>query len=72
MKVRRSLGLALVLAAFLMTPLAAEAQPPAGKVWRVGLFHVGLDHEPPTLAPLREVLKRLGYEDKNPPSRPAS
>jgi hypothetical protein len=33
-------GLAAVLAA----PLAAEAQP-AGKVYRVGLFHVGLDHD---------------------------
>jgi putative ABC transport system substrate-binding protein len=29
----------------------------------VGLFHVGLDHDPPGLAPLRESLKRLGYEE---------
>src|SRR5437899_5885193 len=65
MKVKAALILALVLAVVLWTPLTAVAQPPAGKVWRVGLFHVGLDHEPPTLAPLREGLKRLGYEDKN-------
>ncbi len=39
----------------------AGAQPP-GKVWQVGLFHVGLDHVPPSLDPLREELRRLGYE----------
>ena len=32
-------------------------------VWRIGLFHVGLDHVPPCLAPLREGLKALGYEE---------
>ena len=41
---------------------AAEAQRPA-KVWRIGLFHVGLDHVPPSLDGLREGLKALGYED---------
>jgi hypothetical protein len=30
----------------LAAPLAAEAQP-AGRIWRIGLFHVGLDHVPP-------------------------
>ena len=59
---RRSFLTGLVTIA--TAPRVVEAQP-AGKVWRVGLFHVGLDHEPPTLAPLREGLKRLGYEDKN-------
>ena len=48
--------------AVLAAPLSAGAQQP-GKVWRVGLFHVGLDHDPPSLAPLRESLKRLGYEE---------
>jgi putative ABC transport system substrate-binding protein len=43
-------------------PLAAEAQP-AGKVWRIGLFHVGLDHVPPSLDGLRDGLKALGYEE---------
>jgi putative tryptophan/tyrosine transport system substrate-binding protein len=43
----------------------AEAQQPK-KVWRIGLMHVGLDHVPPSLEPLREGLKVLRYEeDKN-------
>ncbi len=32
-------------------------------MWRVGLFHVGVDHVPPSLDSLREGLKALGYED---------
>ncbi len=44
--------------------LAAAQQP--NKVWRIGLFHVGLDHVPPSLEPLKEGLKGLGYvEGKN-------
>ncbi len=45
----------------LSAPLAAKAQ--AVKVWRIGLIHVGLDHVPPSLVPLREELRALGYED---------
>lgn len=45
----------------LSTSFTAEAQQ-AGKVRRIGLFHVGLDHVPPSLEPLREGLKALGYE----------
>jgi len=41
-------------------PVAAEAQS-ARKVWRVGLFHVGLDHAPPSLDGLRAGLSALGY-----------
>ncbi len=54
----------LVLIAFsiLAAPLATGAQQ-AGKVWRIGLFHVGLDHVPPSLDGLREGLKALGYEE---------
>src|SRR5918998_78721 len=33
------------------------------KVWRVGLCHVGLDHDPPSLSSLKEELARLGYID---------
>ena len=55
--------IALVLTLSLtLGPLVAEAQP-AAKIPRIGLFHVGLDHDPPALAPLRESLRRLGYED---------
>jgi putative ABC transport system substrate-binding protein len=50
------------LAGALAGPLAAEAQP-AGRVWRIGLFHVGLDHVPPSLDGLREGLTALGYEE---------
>ena len=46
----------------LAAPLSAEAQQ-APKVWRIGLFHVGLDHVPPSLDPLRRELKALGYEE---------
>jgi putative ABC transport system substrate-binding protein len=47
--------------AFVAAPLVAAQQPP--RVWRIGLFHVGLDHVPPSLDPLRETLKALGYEE---------
>jgi hypothetical protein len=48
------------LAGALATPLAAKAQP-AGKVYRIGLFHVGLDHVPPAVDGLRAGLNALGY-----------
>jgi putative ABC transport system substrate-binding protein len=54
---------------FLGATLAAVAAPGlvaaqhSGKVWRVGLIHVGLDHIPPSLATLRQALQVLGYED---------
>lgn len=55
--IRRFVTLALGL---LVAPLIAAAAP--GKVWRIGLFHVGLDHVPPWLEVLREELHRFGYE----------
>ena len=61
MIVRAALAVVLGLG-ILVTPLAAETQP-AGKVWRIGLFHVGLDHVPPSLDGLREGLTALGYEE---------
>jgi putative ABC transport system substrate-binding protein len=51
-----------VTGGLLAAPLAAAAQP-VGKVWRIGLFHVGLDHVPPSLDGLRDGLKALGYEE---------
>lgn len=54
---------------FLLTSLAGALAAPrdagaqAGKVWRVGLFHVGVDHVPPSLDGLRDGLKALGYEE---------
>jgi putative ABC transport system substrate-binding protein len=44
----------------LAAPLAAEAQQ-AKKVYRIGLFHVGLDHVPPSVDGLRAGLNALGY-----------
>lgn len=55
-------ALVVVVLVILAAPLAARAQQP-GRVWRIGLFHVGLDHVPPSLDGLREGLKGLGYEE---------
>ena len=57
----RRLMIALALG-LLVAPLWAHAQQPA-KGWHLGLFHVGLDHVPPSLDALREGLKALGYEE---------
>jgi ABC-type uncharacterized transport system substrate-binding protein len=57
----RLIGLVLALS-LILAPLAAEAQPPAN-VYRISLFHVGLDHVPPSLDGLRDGLKALGYEE---------
>ena len=51
-----------VSGSLLAAPRAVGAQP-AGKVYRIGLFHVGLDHVPPSLDGLRDGLKTLGYEE---------
>jgi ABC-type uncharacterized transport system substrate-binding protein len=59
------LGLSVIAFVLVVTGALAPAQQPQ-KVWRIGLFHVGLDHVPPSLEPLRQELKRLGYvEGKN-------
>ena len=55
----RKLVAVSILGLLVFLPPALPAQP---KVWRIGLFHVGLDHVPPSLEPLREGLKALGYE----------
>jgi putative ABC transport system substrate-binding protein len=44
-----------------MTREPAEAQP--ATIWRIGIMHVGIDHVPPSLDPLLESLKTLGYEE---------
>lgn len=50
-----------VLATFILASFhLTEAQQPKK---RIGVFHVGLDHVPPSLEPLRQELKKLGYED---------
>jgi hypothetical protein len=57
--------LAVLTAAILIAPPAAEAQP-AGKVWRIGASHVGRDHVPPSASAKtsrRWVTKREGICD---------
>jgi len=49
------------MAAVVLTPLAAQAQQ-IRKAHRIGVFHVGLDHIPPSLQGFREGLKALGYD----------
>ena len=54
--------LATMGGALLAAPGAARAQP-RGKIWRLGLFHVGLDHVPPSLDSFRSGMKALGYDE---------
>lgn len=64
---RRSLvkgGLALAgLGVVAACGFAGVPTKPAGTPWRLGLFHVGIDHVPASLDPLREELAGLGYEE---------
>ncbi len=62
MLLRTAGGIAALALGLLAAPPAHGAGQPA-KVWRIGLFHVGLDHVPPSLDGLREGLKALGYEE---------
>lgn len=58
-----TLGLLLSLAlGTLAAPWSSNAQP-LGKIYLLGLFHVGLDHLPPGLDRLRQGLQALGYEE---------
>ena len=54
--------LILLFALIVISAHFAQAQQPK-KVWRIGLFHVGLDHVPGSLERLRDGLKELGYEE---------
>lgn len=58
----RKIVLPVVALVLLVMPLATGAQQ-SPTVHRVGLFHVGLDRVPPSLAWLRDALKSLGYEE---------
>jgi putative ABC transport system substrate-binding protein len=60
--VRRAGTVGLLALGVLAAAVGVGAQP-AGKVWRIGLFHVSLDHVPPSLEPLRAGLKALGYRE---------
>ncbi len=58
----RRIAICLLTTALLLAVPLAQAQQ-TKKVWRIGLFHVGLDHVPPSLEPLRKELKKLDYEE---------
>src|SRR5215510_4333547 len=65
MKSRAGLLLLVSVVGLLAAPLAVEAQQ-TQRVYRMGLFHVGLDHVPPSLENLKKTLRALGYaEGKN-------
>ena len=51
-----------LIVAFLGTGAVAEAQQHK-KIWRLGVFHVGLDHVPGSFQRLKEGLKAHGYEE---------
>ncbi|MDH3446399.1 MAG: ABC transporter substrate-binding protein [Deltaproteobacteria bacterium] len=58
--------LAFLVACIVLLLSQPNVAQQASKVLRVGLFHVGLDHVPPSVPALREALKELGYvEGKN-------
>ena len=55
--------LAILVATLTLSSFHLALAQQAGKVWQIGIFHVGLDHVPPSLEPLRQQLKALGYEE---------
>jgi putative ABC transport system substrate-binding protein len=64
MNARKRYYISCLVAIALSMPFPTLAADQAQqKVWRVGLFHVGLDHVPPSLDGLRQGLKALGYEE---------
>jgi putative ABC transport system substrate-binding protein len=65
MNIRMLAALRLIGLAAMMSLLSSQvaAAPKAPKVWRIGLCHVGLDHEPPGLQTLHKALNDMGYVD---------
>jgi putative ABC transport system substrate-binding protein len=55
--------LAIVVSALTLLCFHPAHAQQANKVWRIGIFHVGLDHVPPSLEDLRQKLKTFGYEE---------
>jgi putative tryptophan/tyrosine transport system substrate-binding protein len=47
----------------LLLGLAAVDAAGQSRTWHIGLCHVGLDHEPPSLPTLHQALNEMGYED---------
>ena len=69
MRFARLTVLTAMALAFVTAPPIVGAQP-LGKVYRIGVLHVGVDHVPPHLDGLRAGLKELGYDvDTSPAPR---
>lgn len=58
---KRRLFIIMAGAAWLANPAQSQAQR-GDKAYRIGLFHVGTDHVPPSLDGLREGLNSRGYD----------
>jgi hypothetical protein len=79
MKPRAGLLVLVSVVALLAVPPAVDPQQ-TQRVYRIGLFHVGLDHVPPSLENLKKTLRALGYEEgknlrldwRNLPDEPAA
>jgi putative ABC transport system substrate-binding protein len=56
------LALVLILGSLLLGYAVVDAADQS-KTWWIGLCHVGLDHEPPSLPTLHQALNEMGYED---------
>jgi putative ABC transport system substrate-binding protein len=61
MRLVRLTVLGVITLASLATPPLVQTQP-AGKVYRIGVLHVGVDHVPPHVDGLRAGLRDLGYD----------
>jgi|SRR6476620_1805070 len=59
---KKKITVLLLCAMLLAFRSVATAEEPK-KIWTIGLFHVGLDHIPPSLPTLRQSLQKLGYEE---------
>jgi putative ABC transport system substrate-binding protein len=55
--------LAVILTCAILLPADLIQAQPAEHIRGLGLFHVGLDHVPPSFPALRAALKELGYEE---------
>ena len=60
--IRRILALVPIFGALMLASAVVDAADQS-KIWHIGLCHVGLDHEPPSLPTLHQALNEMGYED---------
>jgi len=62
LRITVALGISVVALGLLWMLLSADAPGSAPKkAWQIGLFHVGLDHIPPSVDGMRDGLKALGH-----------